>query len=353
MKLVVVTQRVDPDDPALGATVAMLRALAERVDELVVLTLIAREAGLPSNVCVKTIAAPTQVLRGARFVAALVPELRTRPVAVLAHMSPIYAVLAAPIVRPLRVPLLFWFTHWRSSRLLRAAERASTAVLTVDRRSFPLDSSKVHAIGHGIDVDAIPCVESSNGPLRLLALGRTSAAKGLDTIVEAAALVEGVELELRGPSLTEEERAYRAALGHHVEDPVPRSQIADVYARAGALVNNMRSGALDKVVFEAAAACLPVLVSNPGFETLVAGIEPPLTFPQDDAQALAERIRSLVDVGPGARARIGRELRARVERDHSVGHWADGVLAAAGVGSPEPVKERRHRLGRGRSGESS
>ena len=329
MRLIVVTQRVDPDDPALGATVPMLRALAERVDELVVLTLVAREAGLPANVRVKTIAAPTQALRGARFVAALAPELRTRPVAVLAHMSPIYAVLAAPLVRPLRVPLLLWFTHWRPSKLLRAAERVSTSVLTVDRRSFPLVSSKVQAIGHGIDVAAIPCVEQSTGPLRLLALGRTSAAKGLDTIVEAAALVDGVELELRGPSLTDEERAYRAQLAHPVEDPVPRTQIAEVYAHAGALVNNMRSGALDKVVFEAAASCLPVLVSNPGFDSLVSGIEPPLAFPQDDAQALAERIRGLLDAGPQARASIGRELRARVERDHSVGHWADGVLEAA------------------------
>jgi glycosyltransferase involved in cell wall biosynthesis len=54
-----------------------------------------------------------------------------------------------------------------------------------------------------------------------------------------------------------------------------------------------------------------------------------LLFPQDDAQALAARIRGLLDAGPEVRERIGRELRARVERDHSVGHWADGVLEAA------------------------
>lgn len=327
MRLVVVTQRVDPDDPALGATVPMLRALAQRVDELVVLTLVARESGLPANVRLKSIAAPTQALRGARFAAALAPELRRRPVAVLAHMSPVYAVLAAPLARPLRVPLLLWFTHWKRSRMLRAAERVSDRVLTVDRRSFPFASPKVTPIGHGIDVDALPCVDQAE-PLRVLALGRTSPAKGLDTIV-AASRRAGIELELRGPSLTDEERGYRDALGVAVEPPVPRRAIASVYAHAGALVNNMRSGALDKVVFEAAASCLPVVVSNPGFDSLIGDIEPSLSFPQDDAEALAGRLRALADAGAETRARIGRELRERVRRDHSVERWADEVLKAA------------------------
>jgi len=36
-KLVFCTQRLDPNDPVLAATVPMVRALAARVDELVVL----------------------------------------------------------------------------------------------------------------------------------------------------------------------------------------------------------------------------------------------------------------------------------------------------------------------------
>ena len=53
-KLVVVTQQVDPDHPALAATVTKLDALARRVDELVVLALGAAPDTLPANCRVRT-----------------------------------------------------------------------------------------------------------------------------------------------------------------------------------------------------------------------------------------------------------------------------------------------------------
>ena len=334
MRLVVVTQRVDEDDPALGATVDKLRALAARVDELVVLALAAVPTELPANVRVHTFGGSNQAVRGARLVALVARETRRKPVAVLAHMSPIYAVLAAPVTRPRGVPLLLWFTHWRATRLLSVAERLATRVVTVDPHSYPFQSAKVVPVGHGIDVGALPRVERpDDGVLRLLALGRTSPAKGLEPLVRAVSQLGDlrVELEIRGPSLTAEERRHReelVALGARVEEPVARSGVADVYARVDVLVNNMRAGALDKVVFEAAGSGLPVLVASEGFDGLVGGIEPPLRFAQDDVASIADHIRGLAAAGPERRRAIGDELRARVVRDHSVEHWADAVLAA-------------------------
>jgi glycosyltransferase involved in cell wall biosynthesis len=343
VKLVVITQRVDPDDPVLGATVAKLRALAARVDELVVLALRVRDADLPSNVRVRAFDAPGQPLKAARLLAALAPELRQRPVAVLAHMAPVYAVVAAAVTRPLRVPLLLWFTHWRASRTLELAERASTRILSVSARSFPLPSSKLVATGHGIEVPAeLPPSRADDGVLRLLALGRTSPAKGLGALLEATALLGDlpVSAEIRGPSLTEEERDHRAALAARIgadglesrvrlSGPVDQSDVAGVYARSDVLVNNMRAGALDKVVFEAAAAGLPVLVASDGFAPLVDGLGVSLRFAQDDAAELAARVRELYELGPARRAALGAELHERVRRSHSVEHWADEVVAAA------------------------
>ena len=337
MRLVFVTQDVDPASPVLGATVAKISALAARVDEVAVLADRGIDEALPANCHIHRFGASSRPGRGVLFETALARELARspRPAAVVAHMCPIYAVLAAPLARPLGVRVLLWFTHWRPSRLLQIAERVSTDVITVERRSFPLSSDKVTAIGHGIDLNAFSCVAHPSGEApALLSLGRTSPAKGLEMVVRAVARVPDARLSQFGPSLTDEERSHRAHLARLVTElgvadrvvigpPVPRQEVVGLLASATALVNNMRAGATDKVVFEAAATCLPVLASNPALDEF---LPESLRFPRDDVGALARRIRSLSSLDLST---LGTELRARVERDHSVEGWAARVIEVA------------------------
>jgi glycosyltransferase involved in cell wall biosynthesis len=86
----------------------------------------------------------------------------------------------------------------------------------------------------------------------------------------------------------------------------------------------MRAGAADKVVYEAAASCLPVLASNPAFDTL---LPPTLLFPTGDVDGLAQAIVRLLREDRNA---VGRYLREIVLREHSVEHWADRVVELAG-----------------------
>jgi glycosyltransferase involved in cell wall biosynthesis len=115
--------------------------------------------------------------------------------------------------------------------------------------------------------------------------------------------------------------------------PVPRSEIPGLLNRSWALVNNTRSGAPDKVVYEACASCLPVLVSSPPLRPLVDGLEPPLHFPTDDAEALGRALVQLSRVDADARAGIGATLRERVAASHSTASWADAVARLA-AGQP-------------------
>lgn len=333
-RLVFITQRVDADDPVLGATVPKLAALARRVDEVVVLAQSASETELPANVRVRTFGSPARHGRARRFHQELARAIRERPLGVIAHMIPLYVVLAAPLVRARRIPLVLWYTHWKAHPTLRAAERLATVVVSVDRRSFPLASRKLRAIGHGIDVGEVACAEPDGGAaLRLLVLGRYSPAKGIETILRGVGLARergiDVEVELHGTTGSELERAHRAeleTLGFPLGDAVPRSELSALLAGADALVNNMQAGAPDKVVYEAAAACLPVLASNPVFDELFEGF--PLIFDRDDPSSLAERLAWLAGLPPEERGRIGRTLRERVAAGHSTESWADGIMAA-------------------------
>lgn len=341
MKIVFVTQDVDPASPVLGATVAKLRALAAEVDEVAVLALAAVPGALPANCRVRVFGAPTRLRRGLRFLRALAAELPGAD-AVLAHMCPIYAVLAAPLARPRRVRVLLWYAHWHASPLLRVATRLCTRVLSVDERSYPVRTRKLRPIGHGIDFDRFPRVAPAAEPgvLRVLALGRYSPAKGLETVVRAVARVPEARLEVRGVTRTAEEETHLreleglvASLG--VRDrvelgaPVPAGEVPRLHAEHDVLVNNMRPGAPDKVVYEACGSGLPVLVSNPSFTDIVAGIEPPLLFARESADELAERLQAFAAATPEQRAAIGGRLRERVLERHSVGSWARAVAQIA------------------------
>jgi glycosyltransferase involved in cell wall biosynthesis len=335
-RLVFATQQVDPEHPALAATIPKIAALAQRLDEVVVLADSAVPGTLPANCRVRTFGAGSKAGRGLRFERALAGELRERPLGVVAHMAPVFAVLAAPLARPLRVPVVLWYTHWHASPTLRLASRLVNAIVSVDRRSFPLHSPKVHAIGHGIDVSQFECTnpEPHEG-LTALVLGRYSEAKGLAVVLRALrlALDRGLDLRLEahGPALNDAERAHRQelerlaaelGLGERaiLGDAVPRRELTALFARSDVLVNNMRAGAPDKVVYEAAASCLPVLASNPVFDSLLGDAE---RFDRDNPTSLAD---AFARFDPKTRAELGRAVRKKVEDDHSVEHWAERLI---------------------------
>jgi glycosyltransferase involved in cell wall biosynthesis len=329
-RLVFVTQTADLRNPVVAPTLAKIRALAKLVDELVVLAASVDPSALPENCHAHEFGARTQAARGARYGAALAPELARRPLAVLCHMSPVFALLAAPIAKPLRVPVLLWFTQQAAGRKLALAERLVDAILSVDERSVPLRSAKVRAIGHGIDVSALPCLPAREPPLRrLLGLGRYAPAKGWETAVRALDELPEATLRIHGPVLTARDREHRPELERLAERlgvaqrvqfgrEVPHGEVPGLLAEADALVNPTIGNAADKVVYEAAASCLPVFAASPVFDSL---LPRELRFPAGDAAALARRIR---EYGGGAAG-----LRELVVAEHSVEGWAARAVEAA------------------------
>jgi glycosyltransferase involved in cell wall biosynthesis len=344
-RIVFITQVVDPTDANLGATRAKIAALARRVDEVVVLCDRGVEGALPDNCRLRVFGAPTRARRAARYVSALVSELREKPVAVVGHMVPLYTLVAAPFVRVRRVPLMLWYTHWKGHVVLRLAMLLCTHLLSLDVRSFPLRSRKLYGIGHGIDVEEFPCQPVrplAERPFRVMSLGRYSPPKKLDELVEGVRIAHerglAVRIDLWGTASPGLEADYKRRLEELVARPeyrelasvggaIPRTELPPVYGEADLVASDFISP--DKIVLEACSSCRPVLASHESFDTLFEGIEPPLAFERGRPETFADRVAALAALTDEQRRTIGETLRERVRAQHSVETWADAILRLA------------------------
>ena len=288
MKVVFVTQELDPSHAALAQSLDLVRALAGRVDELAVVTRELRWDAVPANATVRTFEARTRPGRVARFERALGASLPDAD-AVLVHMVPQFALLAAPLARVYRVPVAFWYTHWNASRALRLTTHVVDSILSVERSSFPLADSKVRGIGHAIDVDAFAAgpVIRAGRPTRLLALGRTARWKGLGTLLDAFAIaVEwGMDatLEIRGPSLTGDEQLHRAEIAARIGsephlhgrvelcEPVERARIPALLLAADVIVSPNEPRSLNRAWMMNIWRCLSPTRKNIGLRIRARG----------------------------------------------------------------------------------
>ena len=349
MHAIFMTQLVDQRDPALGFAVGWIQALAARTDRVTVIANEVRRTDLGPGVEVVSLGKERgagKAARGMNLERAVIGATGRRPAMLLAHMCPDYLSLAAPVAQLRGVPTILWFAHPSVTYRLAVAERLADGIVTSLPGAYPRESSKVRVIGQAVDTGALafdPRSPSADAP-RLLALGRTSPAKGFDHIVRAVARVraDGLQatLHIVGPSTTDAEQAHAAELASIVDEldlrdaitigpGVPPAEVPQLIATADILVNAMIGGSGDKVVFEAMALGRPVLVSNPAFSALIGDLPLELSFVREDEGSLASAIHRLAGADPTETDATLRTLRRRVVRGHSVDHWAEAVLAFA------------------------
>src|SRR5262245_13555490 len=177
--------------------------------------------------------------------------------------------------------------------------------------------------------------------IQLLCVARFQEKKGLDTLVDACALLRdrGVRFHLRligdgrqRGSLVEQ--VERLALGVHVDipGPMPQEDVAQALRRCHVFVmpcRRDRTGDMDgipTVFMEALATGRPVVsCAVSGVPELVREGETGLLVPPDDPKALADALATLA--GDAAlRARLGQRGRALVERQHDQDHNARRIV---------------------------
>lgn len=271
-RLLILTQKVDINDPILGFFHRWIEEFAKHVEQVTVIALGVGEYQLPKNVRVFSLGKEHGVSRLGyifNFYRLIWRERKNYDV-VFVHMNPEYVVLGGICWRLWGKRVALWYTHKSVDLKLRIASLLTHTILTASKESFRLQSKKAHIVGHGIDTDFFSPDDSIKRELFFLSAGRLSPVKRHDLVIEITAR-EGILLHIAGEGDERENLeslARRGGANVVFHGALNQAQLRDEYRRAARFVHRSETGSLDKVVLEAAACGCPVDTTDPSLAGL-------------------------------------------------------------------------------------
>ena len=345
MRLLVTTQAVDLDDPALAFFHGWLAILASKVDMLEVICLYEGRHALPANVRIHSLGKErgraASFMYAARFLRFAFSLRRTYD-RVFVHMNPEYVVLLGWWWRLTRRKVVLWYTHRAVNLKLLAALLFANVVVTAAPESLRVRSKKVRVVGHGIDTSAFASRRDGvfHSPVSIVSVGRITPIKRIEMAIDAVALLFErhirVELTLIGaPTMTgdedyamrliEQAKALAVTDRVHFVGTVPYGRMPGIYAGADLSLNLAPTGGIDKAVLESmAAGCIP-FVANQAFAPLLGADARTLIF--TDGADLAEKIAALLSAPAADRALMQSRLTASARANADVAGVIDRILA--------------------------
>ncbi len=345
LNLLVFNLAVDLDNPTVGFATRWIDAIARRVERVHVITMRMGRVEVPSNVTVRSVGQErgwSEARRALEFYRHLLAVCREDRIdACFSHMIQVFTVLAAPILRPRRVPIVTWYAHRAVGPMLKVAHHLSDRIVTSSEHGYRYRRDKLTILGHGIDTRVFaPGEAEPERPPLILSVGRLSPIKDLGTLIEACRLLRGSGEDFRcalvgdapvGHEWYEAElrdRVAAAGLAGTVlfAGSTPNDRLASWYRRANMHVNLSHLGSLDKTVLETMASGCPSLVSNDAFRALLGEHAELLMFKEGDPFDLSQRLRTVLRMNSSERREVGEDLRRRIVERYGLDALADRLV---------------------------
>jgi len=348
MRLLIFNLATDLDDAVLGFTSHWIRALAQRVDFIHVITMRTGRVEMPQNVRVESIGKEKgygKPRRVKEFYSVLWRVLRDEQIDIcFSHMLPLFTVLGAPLLKARRIPIVTWYAHPTVTWTLRACHLVSDQMVSSIATAYPYKRDKLTAIGQGIATDIFSPIDDDlrAEPPIILCVGRLSPVKNHPTLVSAAALLRQFRSQpfriviVGGPATANDDRYVRSLdtqikrLGLSdlvtIEPAVPMHQLPAWYRRCTVHVNMSPTGFGDKVAWEAMSCGKPCLVANEGFRETLGDYSAALIYRYGDVNNLAERLHWILGLSQRERNQIGDYLRKQVVSMHGISRLAHRLV---------------------------
>lgn len=313
MRLLIVTQAIDAEDPVLGFFCCWVEEFAQHCERIEVICLKEGKHALPGNVRVHSLGKPsfakategagTRFLNRIRYTwrfLSLAWRLRGDYDAVFVHMNPEYVLIAGWLWQLFGKRIYLWRNHYAGSSLTGLAVAFCTKVFCTSKHSYTARYAKTVLMPVGVDTSRFtPDLRVARVPHSILFLARMAPAKRPEMLLDALA-----ELARRGVPFTAtfvgsplpRDAGYYASLVERVRAEgladrvtfrpgIANSETPDLYRAHQVFVNTSPSGMLDKTIFEATASGCRVLAASADFAEL-AGSESYF----ENATELAEKI---------------------------------------------------------------
>ena len=288
MRLLVVTQAVDTEEPVLGFFVRWIEELAKRVEHIEVICLKeGKHDSLPANVRVHSLGKEKGAPRFARRAwyalrfLRLAWRLRHDYDAVFVHMNQEYVLIFGPLWKLLGKPVFMWRNHYAGSWLTDIAAAFCTKVFCTSKHSYTARYKRTVLMPVGVDTERFkPDPRVVRKPHSILFLSRMSPVKRPEMLLDALALLaeNGIDFtaDFVGSPLPGNAAYYAALkekarpLGNRItfSPAVPNAATPDLYRAHEIFVNATPSGAFDKTLFEAAACGCRVLAMSDDWHAL-------------------------------------------------------------------------------------
>ena len=343
MKLLIVTQAVDTNNPALAFFHRWITEFAKHVEQVTVICLFEGKHSLPSNVSIHSLGkekGKQSVFFYSFAFKRLAWDLRHEYDTVFVHMNPEYLVIAGPLWKFLRKRTALWYMHKTVSWRLVLGALFADSIFTASSRSLRLHTRKKHVVGHGVDISMLPQATAPlYPPLALITIGRISPVKRTHILLEAFALLRdsGIEayFSIAGaPAGTHgaqyEQQLRKQAEGLGIADrviflgAVPHTELGPLLAESHLFLHASDTGSLDKASLEPLAVGVPVITVDE--ELAGAGI-PGIHGVTPDAESFAGAIRKAIGTRLWDDESVRNGVRTYVAEHHELTRLIPRILA--------------------------
>lgn len=335
MNLLIITQKVDKNDPVLGFFESWLVEFSKNFKSVLVTCNEKGECELPPNVSVRAIGGSDsgKAKKFFNFLKIIFSE-RENYDAVFVHMTPIHVLLGGLLWKIFNKKIYLWYTHGRADLKLKLACVIAEEIFTANKEGCNIESKKIKIVSHGIDLSVFNAVKSEayeKPPLKIVHIGRVTRIKNCDVLIRAAGILRddyGIDSVVRfvGNSVTDQDKIFmeelkilsgKLGLADKIffDRGVPYSEVPEIFSKAQISVNLSPLGGMDKTVLESILSGVPVFVSNSTFSDVFGEFGDVFIFEEKSEKDLASKIFSFLN---GGRKDVVQELRKKIASEFSL-----------------------------------